>query len=157
MTAEAVVAELAQKARKAGRTLSTSTSAERKAALEFIAQAIESSSAEILTANERDMASARRENMHPQMQDRLLLTPERIAGIASGARQVAALNDPLGRTLRESVLPNGLELKQISVPFGVIGMVYEARPNVTVDAAVILLASGNAALFTWLINCPSQQ
>ena len=76
MTAEAVVAELAQKARKAGRTLSTSTSAERKAALEFIAQAIESSSAEILTANERDMASARRENMHPQMQDRLLLTPE---------------------------------------------------------------------------------
>ncbi|MEJ6760834.1 MAG: glutamate-5-semialdehyde dehydrogenase [Candidatus Planktophila sp.] len=146
MTAEAVVAELAQKARKAGRTLSTSTSAERKAALEFIAQAIESSSAEILTANERDMASARRENMHPQMQDRLLLTPERIAGIASGARQVAALNDPLGRTLRESVLPNGLELKQISVPFGVIGMVYEARPNVTVDAAVILLASGNAAL-----------
>jgi glutamate-5-semialdehyde dehydrogenase len=80
------------------------------------------------------------------MQDRLLLNSERIAGIAGGARQVAALADPLGQTLRKSTLANGLELEQISVPFGVIGMVYEARPNVTVDAAVILLMSGNAAL-----------
>ena len=146
MNAEAVVAELAQKARKASRTLSTATGAERKAALEAIAQAIESRSAEILAANELDMASARAEDMHPQMQDRLLLNSERIAGIAGGARQVAALPDPLGQTLRKSTLPNGLELEQISVPFGVIGMVYEARPNVTVDAAVILLMSGNAAL-----------
>ena len=146
MNAEAVVAELAQKARKASRTLSTATGAERKAALEAIAQAIESRSAEILAANELDMASARAEDMHPQMQDRLLLNSERIAGIAGGARQVAALADPLGQTLRKSTLPNGLELEQISVPFGVIGMVYEARPNVTVDAAVILLMSGNAAL-----------
>ena len=146
MNAEAVVAELAQKARKASRSLSTATGAERKAALEAIAQAIESRSAEILAANEFDMASARAEDMHPQMQDRLLLTAERIAGIAGGARQVAALADPLGQTLRKSTLPNGLELEQISVPFGVIGMVYEARPNVTVDAAVILLMSGNAAL-----------
>jgi glutamate-5-semialdehyde dehydrogenase len=84
--------------------------------------------------------------MHPQLQDRLLLTAERVKGIASGARQVAALEDPLGNVLRERTLPNGLHLKQISVPFGVIGMVYEARPNVTVDAAVILLMSGNAAL-----------
>ena len=146
MNAEAVVAELAQKARKASRSLSTATGAERKAALEAIAQAIESRSAEILAANELDMASARAEDMHPQMQDRLLLTAERIAGIAGGARQVAALADPLGQTLRKSTLANGLELEQISVPFGVIGMVYEARPNVTVDAAVILLMSGNAAL-----------
>ena len=146
MNAEAVVAELAQKARKASRTLSTATGAERKAALEAIAKAIESRSAEILAANELDMASARAEDMHPQMQDRLLLTAERIAGIAGGARQVAALADPLGQTLRKSTLANGLELEQISVPFGVIGMVYEARPNVTVDAAVILLMSGNAAL-----------
>jgi glutamate-5-semialdehyde dehydrogenase len=146
MNAEAVVAELAQKARKASRTLSTATGAERKAALEAIAQAIESRSAEILAANEHDMASARAEDMHPQMQDRLLLNSERIAGIAGGARQVAALADPLGQTLRKSTLANGLELEQISVPFGVIGMVYEARPNVTVDAAVILLMSGNAAL-----------
>ena len=146
MNAEAVVAELAQKARKASRTLSTATGAERKGALEAIAKAIESRSAEILAANELDMASARAENMHPQMQDRLLLNSERIAGIAGGARQVAALADPLGQTLRKSTLANGLELEQISVPFGVIGMVYEARPNVTVDAAVILLMSGNAAL-----------
>jgi glutamate-5-semialdehyde dehydrogenase len=146
MDAVQLVEELALKARKAARTLSTATGAERKAALEAIAQAIEARSSEILAANELDMASARAENMHPQMQDRLLLTADRIKGIAGGARQVAALPDPLGQNLRQSTLPNGLELQQISVPFGVIGMVYEARPNVTVDAAVILLMSGNAAL-----------
>jgi len=146
MSAETIVADLATRARKAARTLSTATGAERKAALELIAQAIESRSAEILAANELDMANARTENMHPQMQDRLLLTADRINAIAGGARQVAALADPLGQTLRQSTLHNGLELQQISVPFGVIGMVYEARPNVTVDAAVILLMSGNAAL-----------
>ena len=146
MSAEAIIAELAKKARIAARTLATATGAERKSALEVIAQAIEARSAEILAANDIDMQNARDEQMHPQMQDRLLLTAERIKGIAGGARQVAALADPLGRTLRESTLENGLELKQISVPFGVIGMVYEARPNVTVDAAVILLMSGNSAL-----------
>jgi glutamate-5-semialdehyde dehydrogenase len=146
MSATELITELATTARKAARTLSTATGAERKAALEAIAQAIESRSAEILAANELDMVNARSENMHPQMQDRLLLNADRIKGIASGARQVAALPDPLGRVLRKSTLPNGLELEQISVPFGVIGMVYEARPNVTVDAAVILLMSGNAAL-----------
>ena len=146
MSAETIVAELAVTARTAARTLSTATGAQRKAALHAIADSIESRSAEILVANEKDMAVARSENMHTQMQDRLLLTPERIKGIASGARQVADLPDPLGITLRQSTLPNGLELKQVSVPFGVIGMVYEARPNVTVDAAVILLMSGNSAL-----------
>ena len=146
MSAEAIIAELAKKARIAARTLATATGAERKSALEVIAQAIDSRSAEILAANEIDMQNARNEQMHPQLQDRLSLTAERIKGIAGGARQVAALADPLGRTLRESTLENGLELKQISVPFGVIGMVYEARPNVTVDAAVILLMSGNSAL-----------
>jgi len=146
MSADAIIAELATKARTAARTLSTATGAERKAALEAIAQSLESRSAEILAANEIDMNNARTEQMHPQIQDRLLLTEERIKAIAGGARQVAALPDPLGRTLRESTLENGLELKQVSVPFGVIGMVYEARPNVTVDAAVILLMSGNAAL-----------
>ena len=146
MDAVQIVGELALKARKASRTLSTATGVERKSALEAIAQAIESRSAEILAANEIDMNKARSENMHPQMQDRLLLTSDRIKGIAGGARQVAALPDPLGQILRKSTLPNGLELEQISVPFGVIGMVYEARPNVTVDAAVILLMSGNAAL-----------
>ncbi len=146
MTATDIVAELAFKARRAARTLSTTTCAERKAALEAIAQSLESRSEEILAANEADMVNARAEGMHPQMQDRLLLTHARITGMADGARQVAALADPLGQVLRKSTLPNGLELEQISVPFGVVGMVYEARPNVTVDAAVILLMSGNAAL-----------
>ena len=146
MDSVALVAGLADKARLAARTIATASGANRKAALEAIAAALEARSAEILAANELDMANARAENMHPQMQDRLLLTEARIAGMADGARQVAALPDPLGRTLKESSLPNGLHLRQLSVPFGVIGMVYEARPNVTVDAAVILLMSGNAAL-----------
>jgi glutamate-5-semialdehyde dehydrogenase len=146
MSAVEIVSELALKARKAARTLSTATSAERKAALNKIADAIESRSAEILKANAEDIARAKAEDMHPQMQDRLLLNESRVAAIANGARLVADLPDPLGQVLRHSTLPNGLDLKQISVPFGVIGMVYEARPNVTVDAAVILLMSGNAAL-----------
>jgi glutamate-5-semialdehyde dehydrogenase len=146
MDAVQIVAELALTARKAGRTLSTATGAERKAALYAIAEAIEKRSAEILTANALDIERAKSEDMHPQMQDRLLLNASRVAGIANGARLVADLPDPLGQVLRHSTLPNGLDLKQVSVPFGVIGMVYEARPNVTVDAAVILLMSGNAAL-----------
>jgi glutamate-5-semialdehyde dehydrogenase len=146
MDSNALVGELALTARAAARSLSTASGSERKAALEAIAQALESRASEILAANAIDMDNARAENMHPQMQDRLLLTEARIAAMADGARQVAALPDPLGRSLKESTLPNGLHLRQISVPFGVIGMVYEARPNVTVDAAVILLMSGNAAL-----------
>ena len=146
MDAAQIVAELALTARKAGRTLSTATGAERKAALYAIAEAIEKRSAEIVTANALDIVRAKAEDMHPQMQDRLLLNASRVAGIANGARLVADLPDPLGQVLRHSTLPNGLDLKQVSVPFGVIGMVYEARPNVTVDAAVILLMSGNAAL-----------
>ena len=146
MSATKTVAALADLARTAARTLTVATGAERAAALNAIADEIQSRSAEILAANKVDIDRGIAEGMHPQLQDRLLLTAERIKGIASGARQVAALEDPLGNVLRERTLPNGLHLKQISVPFGVIGMVYEARPNVTVDAAVILLMSGNAAL-----------
>lgn len=146
MDATAIVSQLADSARIAARTLSAATGAQRSAALRTIADAIESRSSEILAANEKDMERARESGLNSTLLDRLLLTPVRISGIADGARQVAALEDPLDRTLRESRLPNGIELKQISVPFGVIGMVYEARPNVTVDAAVILLKSGNSAL-----------
>ena len=146
MSATTTVASLADLARAAARTLTVATGAERAAALNAIADEIESRSAEILAANKVDIDRGIAEGMHPQLQDRLLLTAERVKGIASGARQVAALEDPLGNVLRERTLPNGLHLKQISVPFGVIGMVYEARPNVTVDAAGILLMSGNAAL-----------
>lgn len=146
MSATTTVAALADLARAAARTLTVATGTERAAALNEIADEIESRSAEILAANKIDIDRGIAEGMHPQLQDRLLLTAERVKGIASGARQVAALEDPLGNVLRERTLPNGLHLKQISVPLGVIGMVYEARPNVTVDAAVILLMSGNAAL-----------
>jgi glutamate-5-semialdehyde dehydrogenase len=146
MSATTTVAALADLARTAARTLTTATGAERAAALNAIADEIETRSTEILAANQVDIDRGIAEGMHPQLQDRLLLNVERVKGIANGARQVAALEDPLGNVLRERTLPNGLHLKQISVPFGVIGMVYEARPNVTVDAAVILLMSGNAAL-----------
>ena len=146
MSATTTVAALADLARTAARTLTVASGAERAAALNAIAAEIEFRSTEILAANQVDIDRGKAEGMHPQLQDRLLLTAERIKGIANGARQVAALEDPLGNVLRERTLPNGLHLKQISVPFGVIGMVYEARPNVTVDAAVILLMSGNAAL-----------
>jgi len=146
MDATAIVTELALKARAASRSLSTATGEQRSKALMGIADQIDSSSDFILAANAQDMARAQSEKMHPQTQDRLLLTVERIKGISSGVRQVAALENPLGKILREKDLPNGLHLEQRTVPFGVVGMVYEARPNVSVDAAAILLASGNAAL-----------
>jgi glutamate-5-semialdehyde dehydrogenase len=146
MDATAIVSELALKARAASRSLSTATGEERSRALLGIADEIDSASQYILAANAEDMARAKSENMHPQTQDRLLLTADRIKGISSGVRQVAALENPLGKIIREKDLPNGLHLEQRTVPFGVVGMVYEARPNVSVDAAVILLASGNAAL-----------
>jgi glutamate-5-semialdehyde dehydrogenase len=146
MDATAIVSELALKARAASRSLSTATGEKRSQALLEIADEIDSAADFILAANAEDMARAKSENMHPQMQDRLLLTPDRIKGISSGVRQVAALENPLGKIIREKDLPNGLHLEQRTVPFGVVGMVYEARPNVSVDAAVILLASGNAAL-----------
>jgi glutamate-5-semialdehyde dehydrogenase len=100
----------------------------------------------ILTANQQDMAAAKAAGINESLQDRLLLTKVRITSMAQAARDIAKLPDPLGRVLVERSLDNGLNLKQKSVPFGVVGMVYEARPNVTVDAAVILIKSGNAAL-----------
>jgi len=144
--ATAMIAQLADTARLAARTLVAASGAERKAALELIAKEILQSSDEILSANAKDMEAAKASEMASSMQDRLLLNESRITGIADGALQVSKLPNPLGKTVRESTLPNGLHLKQLTVPFGVVGMVYEARPNVTVDAAVILLMSGNAAL-----------
>ena len=146
MSAQNLISQLADTARIAARTLTVATGIQRKAALVAIADAIEARSNEILAANEKDMEAGRSAGLNSSLLDRLLLTPERVKGIAGGARQVSELPDPVGNTLRKSTLPNGIELEQISVPFGVIGMVYEARPNVTVDAAVILLMSGNAAL-----------
>ena len=146
MEATAMIAELADKARLAARTLIAATDGDRVEALIRIADELRASEIEILAANAEDMANAVQDGMAESMQDRLLLTASRVAGMADGAQSVSKLQSPLGKTLRESTLENGLHLKQITVPFGVVGMVYEARPNVTVDAAVILLMSGNAAL-----------
>jgi glutamate-5-semialdehyde dehydrogenase len=141
-----LIKDLATKARKAGRYLAASDYSTRVNAVLAIADALVQRKAEILAANERDIAKARESGMVEPLIDRLLLTSERIDGIANAARKVSRLPDPLQQTLRERTLENGLHLRQVSVPFGVIGMIYEARPNVTVDAAVILLMSGNAAL-----------
>ena len=146
MDAQSLVNQMADTARVAARTLISASYAERQAALNLIADQIEAKAFEIQEANQSDMERGKRDGLNSQLLDRLLLNDARIKGIANGARQVAALADPLGITLRERTLPNGLHLRQVSVPFGVIGMVYEARPNVTVDAAVILLMSGNSAL-----------
>lgn len=146
MEATAMIAELADKARLAARTLIAANDGDRVEALNRIADELRASEIEILAANAEDMANAVRDGMAESMQDRLLLTASRVSGMADGAQSVSKLQGPLGKTLREGTLENGLHLKQVTVPFGVVGMVYEARPNVTVDAAVILLMSGNAAL-----------
>ena len=146
MNNDQLIASLADKARSAATTLRRSEYSVRQGALLSIATAIEDRQEEILAANQRDVSRERAGGMSESLLDRLTLNSARIAGIAGGARKVAALEDPLGVTLRNRTLENGLQLKQMTVPFGVVGMVYEARPNVTVDAAVILLMSGNAAL-----------
>jgi len=146
MSNDQLVADLADRARKASRTLITAGYSKRQGALLAIADALEANMGEILEANKLDMERGKANGLNSSLLDRLALSPERIKDIASGARQVAALDDPLGIVLRQRTLSNGLKLTQVTVPFGVIGMVYEARPNVTVDAAVILLMSGNAAL-----------
>jgi glutamate-5-semialdehyde dehydrogenase len=119
---------------------------ERNQILLNIADELEKNLDLILTANQLDMAAAKTAGVNDSLQDRLLLTKARIISMANAARDITKLPDPLGRVLVERNLENGLNLKQKSVPFGVVGMVYEARPNVTVDAAVILIKSGNAAL-----------
>ena len=146
MDATTIISEIATKAAKASTTLSTSTRQERDLVLTKIAEGLEKNSDLILKANQLDMQNAKTAGISQSLQDRLLLTTKRIMDMAAGARQIAKLPDPLGRVLIERNLDNGLNLKQLSVPFGVVGMVYEARPNVTVDAAVILIKSGNAAL-----------
>lgn len=146
MDAQGLINHLADNARLAARTLVTASYKERVEALNLIAEELEAKAFEIQEANQTDMERGKRDGLNSQLLDRLLLNDARIKSIANGARQVAKLPDPLGQTLRERTLPNGLHLRQVSVPFGVVGMVYEARPNVTVDAAVILLMSGNAVL-----------
>ena len=146
MDSAAIISQKAAAARRASRSLIAAGDEERTRVLLAIADALLADSERILTQNGIDIFRAKSSGMAESMQDRLLLTEKRIEDMAGGLRQVAALPNPLGRTINERTLPNGLQLTQRSVPFGVVGMVYEARPNVTVDAAAILLKSGNSAL-----------
>jgi glutamate-5-semialdehyde dehydrogenase len=146
MRLEMSVNEQAHRAREAATALATATRATKDAALLAMADALLARTPEILTANAADVAAAREGGLSAAMVDRLSLTEGRVAAMAEALRQMAALPDPVGEVVRGSTLPNGLELRQIRVPFGVVGIVYEGRPNVTVDAAGICLKSGNAAL-----------
>ena len=138
--------ELGRRAQDAAVILAGTTEKTRNNALEAIASALEENTAAILAANEKDMALGREAGLRQALLDRLLLTPERIRGCADGVRAAAALPDPLGRLLEETTRPNGLLIRKISVPMGVIAVIYEARPNVTVDSAALCLKSGNAVL-----------
>ncbi|GAA2088998.1 glutamate-5-semialdehyde dehydrogenase [Streptomyces albiaxialis] len=140
------VTEAARRAKKAAAALAPLPRTARDTALHAIADALTARTAEITEANAEDVAKARAEGTPEAIVDRLTLTPERIEAIASDVRDVVALPDPVGEVLRGSTLPNGLELRQVRVPLGVVGIIYEARPNVTVDAAALCLKSGNAVL-----------
>ncbi len=146
MAATSIIEDLATKARLAARVLANSSNAQRNQILENISLELEKNSKLIIEANQLDMEAAKKSGMNQSLQDRLLLTEARIKSMANAAINITKLPDPLNRVLVERTLENGLHLLQKSVPFGVVGMVYEARPNVTVDAAVILIKSGNAAL-----------
>jgi glutamate-5-semialdehyde dehydrogenase len=133
-------------ARTASIALAQASTAQKNAGLEAIAKAVESGADRILPANELDLANGRENGMAAGLQDRLRLDEIRLAGLAQATRDVIALPDPIGTVLRGSTLPNGLQLTQVRVPFGVVGAIYEARPNVTIDIAALALKSGNAAV-----------
>ena len=142
----AAVHAIARRAQVAAPKIATATRAVKDAALHALADALVTRAADIVTANAEDTARGRANGMSPGLLDRLTLTEERIAKIADALRELAALPDPVGEVVRGSTLPNGLRLTQTRVPMGVVGMIYEARPNVTVDAAGLGLKSGNAVI-----------
>ncbi|SED38872.1 glutamate-5-semialdehyde dehydrogenase [Streptomyces sp. TLI_105] len=140
------VTRAAYRARGAAAEIAPLPRAAKDDALLAIADALEVRTAEIVEANAVDIAKAREAGTSEAIIDRLTLTPERVRAIAADVRDVAALPDPVGEVVRGSTLPNGIDLRQIRVPLGVVGIIYEARPNVTVDAAALCLKSGNAVL-----------
>jgi glutamate-5-semialdehyde dehydrogenase len=140
------VQEQGRRAKAAATVLATATRAAKDAALLAMAEALIRRTPEVLAANDADVAAGREAGMSTALLDRLALDDKRVAGMAGGLRQVAGLPDPVGEVVRGSVLPGGLELRQLRVPLGVIGIVYEARPNVTADAAGLCLKAGNAVL-----------
>ena len=137
---------LGENARRAAGALMVAAAPAKNAALEAIARTLEENAAEIFAANAEDIAAGKAAGIAPNLLDRMLLDEKRLTGIVEGVRQVAALRDPIGEVLHAETLPNGLIVSQMRVPLGVVGMIYEARPNVTVDAAVLCLKSGNACV-----------
>ena len=140
------VHDAARRARIAARELATLSTATKDRALHTAADCVLARTHDILAANAEDVAAAKAAGTPEAMLDRLALNPARVDGIAHGLRQVAGLPDPIGDVLRGRTLPNGLQLRQQRVPLGVVGIVYEGRPNVTVDAFGLTLKSGNAVL-----------
>ncbi len=140
------VHDVARRAKVASRALATAPRATKDAALHAIADALVAAADEIVAANAEDVERGRAGGMTPGLLDRLTLTPDRVRAIADALRELAGLPDPVGEVVRGQTLPNGLRLRQLRVPMGVVGMIYEARPNVTVDAAGLALKSGNAVI-----------
>jgi glutamate-5-semialdehyde dehydrogenase len=138
------VAQICSQAKEASRVLGTIDGRTRNAALEAMAEALESRTEEILEANSRDMAAGDEAGLSSALLDRLKLTAERLTGIASDVRTIAALPDPVGETIEGHRLANGLDVRRVRVPLGVVAVVYEARPNVTIDCSALCLKSGNA-------------
>ncbi|MDR6145176.1 glutamate-5-semialdehyde dehydrogenase [Sphingomonas sp. SORGH_AS870] len=142
----ALIADMGRRARTAAQTLAQMPTAAKAQALRAAALAIRQDSPAILAANAQDVAAGAANDLSPAMLDRLKLDEERIAGIVAGVEAVAGLPDPVGERIDERTRPNGLNLSRIRVPVGVIGIVYESRPNVTVDAAALCAMAGNAAI-----------
>lgn len=138
--------EQAHAAQDASRVLATLARAPKDAALHAMADALAQDEPMVLAANDRDVETARAAGTSEALIDRLRLTPARIDGMVAGLRQLAGLADPVGDVVRGWTMPNGVQVRQVRVPFGVVGIIYEARPNVTADAAGIAIKSGNAAL-----------
>lgn len=145
MTVDAFIEKL-DRARTASKTLANATTTQKNAALSAIADEIEASTAEVIAANALDMQRGRDNNIGDGLLDRLLLDEARLRGLAAAVRDLIALPDPVGEVVRGSTLANGVQISQVRVPFGVVGVIYEARPNVTVDIAAIALKSGNGAV-----------
>src|SRR5690606_26016757 len=144
--ADSGVAEIARAAKTASRALATATRARKDAALHAMADALVAEAPRIVAANAEDLDRGRAGGMKESLIDRLALDDARLGRIADALRELAGLPDPVGEVVRGSTLPNGLRLRQVRVPMGVVGMIYEARPNVTVDAAGLALKSGNAVV-----------
>lgn len=138
--------EMGTLAKGASRALALASTQEKNTVLMAMADALLRDQAGILEANGKDVENARKSGLSEALIDRLRLTPERLAGTAQGVREVAALEDPVGEGIRHWKRPNGLDITQVRVPLGVIGMIYESRPNVTVDAAALCLKAGNAVI-----------